>query len=68
MIAILTKDLLIRDKDVQVIHGFDSKKHVPAYLESNLFNKNNIVTGPKLLREEKPEIHMYTAVYCCLIY
>ena len=27
----LTKNLLIRDEDVQVLHGFDSKEHIKAY-------------------------------------
>ena len=30
----LTKELLIRDEDAQVIHGFDSMEHAKAYLES----------------------------------
>ena len=33
----LTKELLVRDEDVQVIHGFDSVEHAKAYLESELF-------------------------------
>lgn len=33
----LTKELLIRDEDVQVIHGFDSMEHAKAYLETELF-------------------------------
>ncbi len=27
----LTKDLLVRDEDVQVLHGFDSVEHAKAY-------------------------------------
>ena len=30
----LTKDLLIREEDVQVLHGFDSAENAAAYLES----------------------------------
>ena len=33
----LTKELLVRDEDVQVIHGFDSAEHARAYLDSPLF-------------------------------
>lgn len=33
----LTKELLVRDEDVQVIHGFDSMDHAKAYIESDLF-------------------------------
>ena len=29
----LTKDLLIRDEDVQVLHGFDSVEHAQAYAD-----------------------------------
>ncbi len=32
----LTKDLLIRDEDVQVLHGFDSTENAQAYLESKI--------------------------------
>lgn len=35
----LTKELLVRDEDVQVIHGFDSVEHAKAYLESELFTQ-----------------------------
>lgn len=35
----LTKELLIRNEDVQVIHGFDSLEHAKAYLESDLFTQ-----------------------------
>ena len=41
----LTKELLIRDEDVQVIHGFDSVENANAYLESELFTKT---VAPKL--------------------
>lgn len=33
----LTKECLIRDEDVQVIHGFDSLEHAKAYLDTELF-------------------------------
>lgn len=33
----LTKDLLIRYEDVQILHGFDSAEHAQAYLSSDLF-------------------------------
>ena len=36
----LTKNLLVRDEDVQVLHGFDSKEHAAAYLESEMFKKD----------------------------
>lgn len=36
----LTKDLLVRDEDVQVLHGFDSKEHAKAYLETEMFTED----------------------------
>lgn len=36
----LTKQLLVRDEDVQVLHGFDSAENASAYLESSLFTQH----------------------------
>lgn len=55
----LTKDLLIRDEDVQVLHGFNSVEHAKAYLESELF-KNDVFTGLKPLWSADPEVKIYT--------
>lgn len=55
----LTKDLLIRDDDVQVLHGFDSVEHANAYLTSSLF-KNDVFTGLKPLWDTDPEIRIYS--------
>lgn len=54
----LTKELLVRDEDVQVIHGFDSMEHAKAYLESDLF-KDDVFVGLKPTWEEDPEICFY---------
>lgn len=35
-----SKELLVRDEDVQVLHGFDSVEHANAYLKSELFEKD----------------------------
>ena len=40
----LTKELLIRDEDVLVIHGFNSLAHAKAYLETDMF-KNDVLSG-----------------------
>ena len=40
----LTKALLVRDEDVQVLHGFDSKEHAAAYLQSDMF-QNDVAKG-----------------------
>lgn len=54
----LTKDLLIRDEDVQVLHGFDSVEHAKAYLTSALF-QNDVFTGLKPLWSADPEVKIY---------
>ena len=55
----LTKDLLIRDEDVQVLHGFDSAEHANAYLSSELF-QNDVFTGLKPLWDDDPCVRIYT--------
>jgi hypothetical protein len=34
-----SKELLVRDDDVQVLHGFDSKANAEAYLKNPLFER-----------------------------
>jgi hypothetical protein len=53
-----SKELLIRDEDVQVLHGFDSVASAKAYLDSALFN-DDVVAGLKLLLAADPEIRIY---------
>lgn len=55
----LTKELLIRDEDVQVLHGFDSMDHAKDYLDSELF-KNDVFTGLRPLWSSDPEVRIYT--------
>ena len=50
----LTKDLLIRDADVQVLHGFDSKENAEKYVT---IRKQNILCR----RKRKPALIMPTA-------
>ena len=57
----LTKNLLIRDEDVQVLHGFDSAEHAEAYLSSDLF-KNDVFTGLQPLWSADPQVKIYTVV------
>lgn len=40
----MTKNLLVRDEDVQVLHGFDSVEHAKAYLTSDMFT-NDVFVG-----------------------
>ena len=55
----LTKELLVRDKDVQVIHGFDSMEHAKAYLDTDMF-KNDVVAGLQPTWSADPDIRFYT--------
>ena len=55
----LTKNLLIRDEDVQVLHGFDSAEHAQAYLSSELF-QNDVFVGLKPLWNCDPKVKIYT--------
>jgi len=54
------KSLLVRDEDIQVLHGFDTVENATAYLESELFNAD-IVTKLGPLFETDPEIRIYQA-------
>ena len=55
----LTKELLIRDEDVQVLHGFDSVENAKAYLDSEMF-KNDVFVGLKPLWSATPDVKIYT--------
>lgn len=55
----LTKNLLVRDEDVQVLHGFDSKEHAAAYLESEMF-KEDVAKGFSPYFQADPEIRIFT--------
>lgn len=54
----LTKELLVRDADVQVSHGFDSVEHAKAYLESELFTQT-VAPALKPNWEADPDIRIY---------
>ncbi len=53
-----TKELLIRDEDVQVLHGFDSVDHAQAYLQSALF-QHDVFVGLQPLWSAAPEVKVY---------
>lgn len=55
----MTKDLLIRDEDVQVLHGFDSVENAKAYLSSDMFQKD-VFVGLKPLWSADPDVKIYT--------
>lgn len=56
-----TKTLLVRDEDVQVLHGFDSAEHAAAYLKSAMFT-NDVVTGLSPYFQADPEIRIFSVV------
>jgi hypothetical protein len=55
-----SKQLLLRDDDVQVLHGFDTAEHANAYLKSPLFN-DDVVKALAPLLAAPPEVRIYTA-------
>jgi hypothetical protein len=54
----LSKQLLVRDEDVQVLHGFDNVADATAYLTSDLF-ENDVVKELKPLLKSAPEVRVY---------
>lgn len=55
----VSKNLLIRDEDVQVLHGFDSVENAKAYLDSQMF-KNDVFVGLKPLWNADPDVKIYS--------
>ncbi len=53
-----SKALLVRDEDVQVLHGFTSVAEAAAYLTSELFN-NDVVRELGPLLDAAPEVRVY---------
>ena len=53
-----SKELLIRDEDVQVLHGFASVADANAYLKSALFNQD-VVRELTPYLESTPDIRVY---------
>ena len=55
-----SKELLVRDEDVQVLHGFDKAAHATAYLGSPLFTAD-VVGGLRPLLDAAPDVRIYAA-------
>jgi hypothetical protein len=55
----LSKELLIRDQDVQVLHGFKTVADAEHYLKTDLF-KVDVVTALKPYLQSAPEIKIYS--------
>ncbi|MEU9455805.1 hypothetical protein [Streptomyces sp. NPDC048277] len=56
-----SKELLVRDEDVQVLHGFRTVADATAYLTSDLFN-HDVVGGLSPLLKAAPEVRVYDTV------
>jgi hypothetical protein len=57
----VSKQLLVRDADVQVLHGFASTTEAEAYLQTTLFSAD-IVGELSPLLTAAPEIRIYDEV------
>ena len=55
-----SKELLIREEDVQVLHGFDTAQQASAYLTSTLFTAD-VVTALKPHLQAAPDVRIYQA-------
>ena len=55
-----SKSLLVREEDVQVLHGFSSMEAAESYLESDLFSKD-IVSELGPLLDADPDVRIYEA-------
>jgi hypothetical protein len=55
-----SKDLLVREEDVQVLHGFDTAENAQAYLQGELFTAD-VVGGLAPLLEAAPDVRIYGA-------
>lgn len=56
--AISSKDLLVHEEDVQVLHGFNSLENAQAYLQSEMF-KEDVFVGLKDLWQQEPKVKIY---------
>lgn len=55
----VSKELLIRNEDVQVLHGFDSVENAKSYLSSEMFI-SDVFVGLKPLLSADPEVKIYS--------
>lgn len=53
-----SKQLLVRDEDIQVLHGFDTTESANAYLRSELFTAD-VVGGLDPLLDAGPDVRIY---------
>jgi hypothetical protein len=55
-----SKELLVRDEDVEVLHGFDTAEQANAYLKSQLFT-SDVVGALKPLLDAVSDVRIYKA-------
>jgi hypothetical protein len=55
-----SKELLVRDEDVEVLHGFDTAEQASAYLTSPLFT-SDVVGALEPLLDAAPDVRIYQA-------
>ena len=53
-----SKELLVRDEDVQVLHGFKTVAQAQAYLSSPLFTQD-VVAGLKPCLDSAPDVRIF---------
>ncbi|MBU5636408.1 hypothetical protein KOM00_06635 [Geomonas sp. Red69] len=56
-----SKQLLVREEDVQVLHGFATVADAKAYLESKLFTKDVVAELSPYLQDQ-PEVRIYEVI------
>ncbi|REC47536.1 hypothetical protein [Chryseobacterium pennipullorum] len=56
-----SKELLVSEEKVQVLHGFDSVEEAKDYLSTDLFN-NDVVVALKPYLKADPVIDIYSVV------
>lgn len=54
----ISKDLLVHEEDVQVLHGFNSLENAQAYIQSEMF-KEDVFVGLKDLWQQEPKVKIY---------
>ncbi|GEM_PF-94535 len=55
----VSKELLVRQEDVQVLHGFKTAQQAEAYLDSRLFI-TDVVEALKPYLNSAPDVRIYT--------
>jgi hypothetical protein len=55
-----SKHLLVREQDVQVLHGFENEESACAYLQSTLFTADVVGSLTPLL-DAAPDVRIYEA-------